>query len=268
MSDPIESDSAKPRSKRLWEIDVLRGVAIIMMVSVHVRWDMVYLGNHGGPILLAYGFWRDFARATASIFMFLVGLSLTLSYERASRSSSPGASLFPRFLKRGLMIFGCGMAITLVTGLASIFGILDGGTVYFGILHFIGLSILLAYPFLRLRTASLWIGVLLIVAGTILSDYTFSFPWLLWLGFVPEHISSVDYYPLLPWFGVVLLGVFAGNTLYPRSVRAFRLRDWSRTAPARLLGFLGRHSLLVYLVHQPLFLVLLGLTGLINLGFW
>jgi uncharacterized membrane protein len=88
----------------------------------------------------------------------------------------------------------------------------------------------------------------------------------MWLGFVPQQLYSVDYYPLLPWFGVVLIGVCAGNTLYPNHRRRFALPDLSRVIPLRALAFMGRHSLLIYLVHQPLIILLLSLTGVISMG--
>jgi len=247
--------------QRLWEVDALRGVAIIMMALVHLRYDFVYYGGYRAALLVA-PFWPNFARATASIFMFLVGVSLTLSYARAKRSGHGDSLLFLKYLKRGLVVFGWGMVITVVTWL-----LLRDGAVYFGILHFIGVSIILAYPFLRLRLPSLIVGIVLIFVGAYLSRQTFAFSWLLWLGFVPERLASVDYYPLLPWFGVVLIGVFTGQMLYPGHTRRVGLPDWPRVLPIRWLGFMGRHSLLIYLVHQPLIIVVLSLAGIINLGF-
>lgn len=247
--------------RRFWEVDALRGVAIIMMVLVHLRYDLVYYGGYRAGVLVA-PFWPNFARATASIFMFLVGVSLTLSLARAGRAEGGDTRLFLKYLKRGLTVFGWGMVITLVTWV-----LLGEGAVFFGILHFIGVSIILAYPFLRLRLPNLVIGLILIAVGVYLSGRTFAFPWLMWLGLVPERLSSVDYYPLLPWFGVVLIGVFVGNLLYPGRQRRLRLADWSGVLPIRWLSFLGQHSLLIYLVHQPMFIAMLMLAGVISLGF-
>jgi len=249
----------KKPTGRLWEIDALRGVAIVMMVLVHLRYDLVYYGGRRAPILVA-GFWPNFARATASIFMFVAGLSLTLSYARSSRGEGSGQRLFAKYLKRGLKVFGLGLVITVVTWV-----LLREGAVYFGILHFFGVSIILAYPFLRYRWPNLLIGLVLFAIGMVLSKRTFPFSWLMWLGFVPERLTAVDYYPLLPWFGVVLWGVFVGNVLYEGHVRGFPLPDLSGLLPTRWLAFLGRHSLLIYLVHQPLLVALLTLSGVISL---
>jgi uncharacterized membrane protein len=70
----------------------------------------------------------------------------------------------------------------------------------------------------------------------------------------------VDYYPLLPWAGMALLGVVVGNTFYPAGTRRFALSDRSEWLPLRALQWLGRHALLIYLVHQP---VLFGVLSLL-----
>ncbi|RIK33561.1 MAG: hypothetical protein DCC55_34725, partial [Chloroflexi bacterium] len=71
-------------------------------------------------------------------------------------------------------------------------------------------------------------------------------------------------FPLIPWFGVVLLGVFLGNTFYGQQGRLVPLPDWPAAPPARLLQFLGRHSLTIYLIHQPLLVAILFALGLIR----
>jgi uncharacterized membrane protein len=87
-------------------------------------------------------------------------------------------------------------------------------------------------------------------------------PWLFWLGFEPANHVYVDYFPLLPWFGVVLLGIFAGYTLYGRSGRRFGLPDLSAWQPVEILQGLGAHSLKIYLIHQPV------LFAILLLAFW
>ena len=72
----------------------------------------------------------------------------------------------------------------------------------------------------------------------------------------------VDYYPLLPWFGVALLGVFAGHSLYPQAKPRYPLPDYSQAWPIRGITFLGQHSLAIYLIHQPIIIGLLFLLGL------
>lgn len=107
-------------------------------------------------------------------------------------------------------VFSWGLIITLVTWI-----FLRGNFVVFGILHFTGISIILAYPFLKLRYRNLLIGLLFIFLGTYLKGFVFNFYWLVWLGFRPIQFYTVDYFPLLPRVGVVLMGIFFGNLLYP-----------------------------------------------------
>ncbi|MFC1999119.1 heparan-alpha-glucosaminide N-acetyltransferase, partial [Chloroflexota bacterium] len=189
------------------------------------------------------GFWWWFARVTAGTFIFLVGISLTISHSRSKKLS--------KFFLRGLKIFFWGLVITLVTYL-----FVDEEYVRFGILHFIGLSVILGYFFMRFRFINLILGVACLVGGIYLKGLVFSFPWLLWLGLKPENFQTIDYFPLLPWFGVFLLGMFFGKLLYPEGARRFRLRELNNPA-TKSLGFLGRHSLLIYLIHQPIALGIL-----------
>jgi uncharacterized membrane protein len=139
------------------------------------------------------------------------------------------------------------------------------GYVIFGILHLLGLSTILAYPFLRSRWAGLAGGIVAIGLGIYVAGLTSTSPWLLWLGVRQFGRYMVDYYPILPWFGIALLGVFVGHTLYPGGTPRFTLPDLSQRAPIRGLTFLGRHSLLIYLVHQPILLGFLFVVGIAHL---
>ena len=246
-------------NERFWEIDLLRGVAILMMIFYHALYDLDYFGGWG--IEIHMGLWRYFAFATASLFLLLVGVSLTLSYARAAHTGS-AQRLFPKYLNRGARIFAWGLIITAVTWV-----LLRDGFVRWGILHLIGLSIILAFPVLTLRYGNLVLGSIFLLLGAFITNQHVGSPWLLWLGLMPAQFASVDYFPVLPWFGVVLIGVFAGNSLYPNYQRAFRLRDRSHVPMVRGINFLGRHSLLIYLVHQPVLIVTLFLVGAVDIGF-
>jgi uncharacterized membrane protein len=252
-------DSGTERSvakeQRFWEVDAARGVAIVMMLVYHLTYD---LDNFGGyDIESTSGFWARFADATASAFLFLVGSSLAISYSRTGARRG----LFGKYLRRGLRIFAYGMALTIV------FLILGMGIVAFGILHLIGVSIILAYPLLKYRFVNLIVGASLIAVGWYMraQGVALESPWLLPLGVVPENWSMPDYRPLLPWFGVVLLGLFTGNVLYEGDRRPVGV---SRKTPlvAKPLVPLGRNSLFIYLVHQPILIALLAGGGVIEVG--
>jgi uncharacterized membrane protein len=232
---------------RFWEIDTMRGVAICMMVLFHTLFDLTFLGV--AAIEVSSGFWRYFAYVTAFLFVFLVGVSLTISSAHARRVL-PKRTYYLKYIQRGLFIFGLGLAITLVTWL-----IIGPWFIRFGILHLIGISIILSIPLLRFKWINLVAGILIIFAGVMV--HTIRGPdWLLFLGIHSPSFYTVDYTPLLPWFGVVLLGIFLGNLAYPEGKRRWMVPDLKFPLRDGLV-LLGRHSLAIYVVHQPIILLLI-----------
>ncbi len=252
--------ATRARADRFWEVDALRGVAIVMMVIYHFVYDLYFFQIT--DTIFTNPFWFYFQRVTASTFIVLVGVSLAITAQRAQERGVPGWTHLSKLVRRGLRIFGWGLVISLGTYFAL------GPDLYirFGILHFIGVSILLAYPFLRWRWVNALLGVALIIGGKFLQRQTFDLPWLVWLGFEPANHVYVDYFPVIPWFGVVLLGIFAGNTLYRAQGRTVRLPDLSHIWPVKALQRMGQHSLPIYLLHQPaLFAILVPLLWLLGL---
>ncbi|KYC44543.1 MAG: OpgC protein [Candidatus Methanofastidiosum methylothiophilum] len=244
-------------SERFWEIDFLRGVAIIMMVVYHLSFDLYFLANF--PIKIYSLPWVLFQRTTASLFLLLVGISLTLSYSRAKEKYS-NKEIFMKNLRRGIKIFIWGAVITLFT-----FVFLSNGIILFGILHLIGTSIIISYPLIEYRYKNLVLGLILILLGFYLDNFTFDTPYLLWLGFEPSSFFSFDYFPILPWYGLVLIGIFLGNSIYPNSKRRLTIPDLSNNYLSKSLSFLGKHSLKIYLIHQPVIILLLYALGVAEL---
>ena len=242
--------------RRLWGIDALRGVAVVAMVLYHFSYDLGYFGLFDVRFFRS-GIGLEAGRVIGTSFIFLAGLSLTLSYRRAVASGPPGRKLFWKYLGRGLRIFSYGLAITFVTWI-----FVPGEMILFGVLHLIGASIVLAYPFLKLRLPNVALGAGCILLGLYLRNFVVDSPWLVWLG-TRSNFFMLDYWPIFPWFGVVLLGVFVGNARYGgQGKRAPRAAP---PLPAVWpLAFLGRHSLPIYLVHQPILLAALILLGVGN----
>ena len=221
-----------------------------MMVVYHFTYDLYAFGGY--DVDAVSGFWARFADATATLFLLLVGVSLAITATRGDG----GVRLY---LLRGLRVLGYGMLLTVVF---LVFGM---GIVAFGILHLIGVSIILAYPFLKLKFINLFLGASVFAVGLyIQTGETSGSPWLLPFGIVPGGWIMPDYRPLLPWFGVVLIGLFFGNVIYGKG-RPAALPVGS-PAVARPLLPLGRNSLAIYLVHQPLLVALLAALGVVDLN--
>jgi uncharacterized membrane protein len=229
---------------RFWEIDVLRGVAIVLMIVFNYAFTFAFLG------LLSFEsepFWFLFPRVIAAMFVILAGLSLVLGYEKSGAGKQA---------LRGLSVFGCGL---LITGATLI--LVPQYAIYFGVLHLIGFSILAALPLMRMGKDTIaLLAAAGIVFGLFLNTFTVDFPWLLWLGFMPTGFMTLDYFPVFSWFGVFLLGVYMGKKYYAGGKRRFKIRNVNGTGP---LAFIGRHTLIIYMLHQPVLLIALHLAGLL-----
>ena len=153
-----QSNSMENLRERFWEIDFLRGLAIVLMVPLHLLVDLYFIAGH--RIKLSPGLWYGWQRITATLFLLLVGVSLTLSHSKAAKTGPKVKGIFIKHLSRGAGIFGLGLLVTLVTRL-----FLKEGFVVFGVLHLIGVAVILSFPFLRLRFANIIFGLILIGLG-------------------------------------------------------------------------------------------------------
>lgn len=224
-----------PQVARIAEIDCFRGIALLLMILFHIVFDLAYFYNW--PIDYLHGFWYYLGKASAILFMLVSGISSTLSHNP---------------IRRGLTVFGAGMLITVIT-----YYYIPAMYIRFGILHLLGFG-MLAAPWLTKLSA-----LLLILSGTtllVMSNWTANLmatnSWLLPLGITPTGFASLDYYPLLPWLSVILYGLAIGKLLYVRKQPCLS-PTVTNTHPARILSCLGRQSLLIYLLHQPIILALL-----------
>lgn len=239
---------------RFWEIDLLRGLAVVGMIIYHLFYDLDFFGVLGLPGNSTA--WYIFPRVVAGIFIFLVGVSLYISYSR-SRNEMSQKELWRKYLKRGVKIFLYGLLISAVTWL-----FLPQSFIVFGVLHFIGVSIILGYIILRSGIDQEILYTLasgFVLGGFLLRRIEVGFTWLMWLGITPESFQSLDFFPVFPWFGVVLLGIYMGRRFYSSAERNFSIRGASGRL-SDFFTFLGRNSLEIYFIHQP---VLIGLIYLL-----
>jgi uncharacterized membrane protein len=185
-------------------------------------------------------FWLSFRAAIVTSFMTLVGVSLVLAeHAHASRR---------HFWRRIAVIAACALVVSLASAVAF-----RQTFIYFGILHAIAVSSVVVAPLVRKPRAALAVGIAVVVAGLVWSNPWFDSRPLSWIGFVTTKPATEDFVPLAPWAGVVAIGIAIGDWLTRHPLHALaplgRAPNW--------LQWLGRHSLLVYLIHQPLLLAAL-----------
>jgi uncharacterized membrane protein len=231
------------RRHRLLVVDIARGVAIIAMAIYHLAWDLSFYRF----IPVDVGFdpgWVTFARTILFSFMFLVGVGLVLGHGEGIRWRS--------FWKRWAFVVGGALIITVSTWFTF-----PESFVYFGVLHAIAATSLVALPFLF---APLWV-VGLAAAGIIALPFFFAHPLFderifSWVGFWVEPPPTNDLVPMFPWLGVVLLGVLAMRFVRGTALISRLAAIQPGNVVARVLAWMGRWSLVIYLVHQPLLLAI------------
>lgn len=229
----------KNSENRIQLIDALRGFCLILMLAYHFAYDLVAFGFI--PHWVLYNPLLNFLQPfVAGIFILLAGVSSCFS-----RSN----------IRRGLIALLAAVAVSAVTYYAGAF-------VRFGILHFLG-SAMVIYGL----SWKLWdkipdklaavLYIVLFAAFYVITrrDYEGA-TYLFWLGFTDPSFSSADYFPILPWIFIFLLGTLAG-----KAVRDRRLPERFYTIKIPFLPVVGRYSLVIYLAHQPL---LYGFTLLLS----
>ncbi len=220
---------------RIWELDFARGIALILMVYFHVVFDMKDIFSYNVSYSTGINFFAG--RTSALLFMFISGISCSLS-----RSNT----------KRGLKVLAIAMIITVATHLYD-----PNLGIKFGILHFLGTSMLL-YPLFRNLKGYLLIilGIVIIALGQVTSRITMPYDYFFPLGLTSNSFVSSDYYSLIPWLGVFIFGIAAGKSFYKNKTSLF-----SFYMQPNAISLAGRHTLPVYLIHQPLILLVLTLVN-------
>lgn len=236
----------KSKTERAVLLDLVRTLALIAMAAFHFMFDLAMF--HFVPAeTVNFGFWPLWARFVASTFLLLSGFGLYLAYGQRID-----------FRRLALRLLRIGAAAALVS-VGTWFAVGPDSFVFWGILHMIALGSLAGLLVLRLPAPA----TLALAAAVFWIGWTVALPafdpfYLLWLGLNAAPVYAVDYVPVFPWLSAVFAGVALGQI-------AVKSGLWARIAAVKVprgslwdvLAFPGRHSLIVYLVHQP---VLFGLV--------
>ena len=250
------------------------------MVLYHVAFDLDYFWRW--PVLqsLGIGGWL-LARTSAILFLLIAGICAAISWERkpfSLRSTEPSCSSacamqlrnssrqreldgkvrawsisyhWKKVLRRFVVLASAAALVSFTTWLIA-----PQDFVKFGILHLFALATLLLPLFATFKHWNVIIGYLIILLSSYPLPTTPSLSIV--LGSPPPSFSSLDYFPLIPWFGVILIGTAIGHILY-LGKRAWRKKIFILHSQFFILNFVGRHALLAYLLHQPIILALLFL---------
>ncbi|SMN11367.1 protein of unknown function DUF1624 [uncultured Candidatus Thioglobus sp.] len=221
---------------RLLSLDIWRGFAVVLMIIYHFFFDL----NHFGYVEINFNgewLWRLFRYFIISLFLLSVGISLVLSHAKSMA--------FKQIIKRLLQLTTASLLVSMASYL-----LFPATWIYFGILHFIALASLLGLLFISFPNLSLLTALIIWLTnmiGVLNMHWLFALlqPYL----FLPN--KTEDLVPFFPWFAMVLLGIFLAKQSY--FSRILVAVFWTKFAKVGdILGVFGRHSLLIYLIHQPL----------------
>ncbi len=241
----VRPDANGP-SQRLPVVDLARGLAIVQMVVYHFIYDLSYFGWLHIEMTREPG-WITWRSAIVSQFLLVVGIGIGLG-DATGRSST-------RFWRRWLQIAGAAALVSIAS--AWLFG---PRLIWFGILHFVALALLLTRPLPALGALNLVIGTAAVALGVLVHEARFDPAWLSWIGLVAHKPATEDYVPLLPWIGVVAIGIGLAGLWQQRAYALPRSPLHLDSAPARALRSIGRWPLTIYLAHQPVLMAVLALV--------
>ena len=220
------------KSIRDQALDLMRGIAIIMMIAFHLIYDLNEFGYTNIPLS---NFWLTSYWRYLIVFLFLnaVGISLVIAYGKSFS--------LKKFIKRLALLGLAALSVSLGTYI-----LFPDAWVYFGILHLIWTATLIAIIFVQFPKISLFVAALIFILGYLnLPDLSF-FRFLL-SDYLP--LSSVDFYPLFPWIAFVFTGIYLGHN--PIYKKVFFMK-------VPFLQLVGQHSLIIYLLHQVILFSLVG----------
>lgn len=227
-SQSVASASGKGR---LHNLDFTRGIACLSMPIYHTMYNLYVVGLVQSQLTKNW-FWEIYQTLGLGTFVLVSGMAFTLSTKNRVNWS--------RLARRGLKLVIVAAGISLVTYI-----MMPHRFVRFGVIHFFATTILLA-PLLRPLGRWLLLPGLAIISLALIFPRSgvYPNPWLYITGLMSERPSSMDYIPLVPWFGVFLVGMGAATFL--------RVPDHDKGVATwkKPVIWLGKHSLWFYLIHQ------------------
>ena len=238
----------KNNSERFIEIDIFRGLALFLMIVAHIVWDLDYFKI----IPMNDNIYSTYVEVIPLLFFLIVGLSLIVSKKKIENKTIEEQNrYYKKLIARGLKIIGFGMILTIGS-----FIFIPDKPIFFGVLHCIGLSIILSVPILKYKNFAFLYSILFIFLSLIVTQCTVEQPnflqFIVGLHQTDVWKYTIDYFPLLPWFTLIIIGIAVGDLLYSGDKRTFRLPDLSRYKSLKIFQWVGQHSLGIYLIHQPI----------------
>lgn len=218
--------------KRFHEIDVLRGGAVLGMIVFHVMYGLDFVGRL--DVNFGSGFYYWLGWVVRITFILLVGVSMALCY----RNYKGREKEFRRKqVRRGLMILLCGILFVTLPTLVLI----PEGYVRFGVLHFIGVAILLLFMFVDNYLLMIFLSVFALPVGRLMKRVVFDSDVFMIFGFNVRKFWTIDLFPIFPWVGLVAFGVLLGHLLYLKGRPVLRSGGF--------LAWVGKRALVIYVVH-------------------
>jgi uncharacterized membrane protein len=255
----VFAEHVLPAQRRFDRLDALRGFAVLWMAAYHFCFDLNHLRLlQPRQSFTTDPFWTWQRGCIVTLFVFCSGLALAVALHQGQN--------WPRFWRRWAQVALCALLVS--AGSALMF---PKSWIVFGVLH--GLAVMLVLARLLavgLPGRPLWwgsLGVLALVLPLLLEHRFFDTPYTHWVGLVTRPPVTEDWVPLLPWLGVLLLGLASGHVwLRSRQPGLAQPLAGPLSPVLRPLAVLGRWSLSFYMLHQP---VLLGvLMGGRQVGWW
>jgi uncharacterized membrane protein len=223
---------------------MVRGAAIAGVVLFHFVWDLDF-ANLIPQGIATHPIWIAFGRLLAGTFMFLVGVSLVLAHKSGIR--------WMPFFKRIGVIALAAIAITIVTYLSN-----PDALIFYGILHAITIACLFGIAVVHWPV---WVvlpaGLMIWILPLVYSSPMFDSRWVAWIGFAQSPPPSNDLVPIFPWLGISLIGIAIARAAMKLGLHERITADPPSGFSGRSLVFMGRHSLIIYLLHQPLLLAII-----------